>query len=97
MALIESLAKYILLKIWTSAKSIFWVQIEVTFLGIDKGEIMVDMYDNGIKVPFDHNGTMTSENDYTSACMLFPSSDHKRWDDVTYVPASKQVLSYEEE
>lgn len=70
---------------------------EVTFLGIDKGEIMVDMYNNGIKVPFDHNGTLTSENDYTSACMLFPSSDHKRWDDVTYVPASKQILSYDEE
>ena len=50
------------------------------------------VFENG-----DHNGTLTSENDYTSACMLFPSSDHKRWDDVTYVPASKQILSYDEE
>ncbi|TFU92381.1 hypothetical protein E4T81_12390 [Barnesiella sp. WM24] len=67
---------------------------EVKFVRIENGNIIIENYD-GIEVSFDHNGTATSENDYTSACMLFPSSDHKRWDDVTYVPASKQKVLYE--
>ena len=67
---------------------------EVKFVRIENGNIIIANYD-GIEVSFDHNGTVTSENDYTSACMLFPSSDHKRWDDVTYVPASKQKVLYE--
>lgn len=66
---------------------------EVKFIGIEKQEIIVEK--NGVRVWFDHNGTATSENDYTSACMLFPSFDHKRWDDVTYVPATKQKVLYE--
>lgn len=65
---------------------------EVKFVGIDKKSIIVEI--GGTQVEFDHNGTASSENDYTSACMLFPSSDHKRWDDVTYVPASKQQVLY---
>ncbi|MBD5302313.1 MAG: hypothetical protein HDS16_04875 [Bacteroides sp.] len=66
---------------------------EVKFVRIENRDIIVEI--NGIEVSFDCNGTETSENDYTSACMLFPSSDHKRWDDVTYVPASKQQVVYE--
>lgn len=67
---------------------------EVKFVRIENGDIIIEN-EYGIKVRFDHNGTATSENDYTSACMLFPSSDHKRWDDVTYVPASKQKVLYQ--
>ena len=65
---------------------------EVKLVCIKNREIIVEI--NGIKVSFDSNGTATSENDYTSACMLFPSSDHKRWDDVTYVPATRQSIVY---
>lgn len=66
----------------------------VKFVRIENGYIIVeDTY--GTEVTFDHNGTELSENDYTDACMLFPSSEHKRWDDVKYVPASKQKLVYE--
>ena len=67
---------------------------EVKFIRIEEREIIIEN-DNGVEVSFDHNGTATSENDYTSACMLFPSSDHKRWDDVTYVPASKQKILFD--
>ncbi len=67
---------------------------EVKFVRIENGNIIIES-GYGVEVSFDHNGTATSENDYTSACMLFPSSDHKRWDDVTYVPASKQKVLYE--
>lgn len=66
---------------------------EVKFVRIENEDIIIDN-GYGVEVSFDHNGTATSENDYTSACMLFPSSDHKQWDDVTYVPASKQKISY---
>lgn len=66
---------------------------EVKFVRIENGNIIIDNR-YGVEVSFDHNGTATSENDYTDACMLFPSSDHKRWDDVTYVPASKQKVIY---
>lgn len=65
---------------------------EVKFVRIENRNIIVEIH--GIEVSFDHNGTATSENDYTSACMLFPSSYHKRWDDVTYVPATKQRMVY---
>lgn len=65
---------------------------EAKLVCIQNREIIVEI--NGIKVSFDSNGTATSENDYTSACMLFPSSDHKRWDDVTYVPATTQKVLY---
>ena len=65
---------------------------EVKFVRIENRDIIVEI--DGIEVSFDHNGTATSENDYTSACMLFPSSDHKRWEDVTYVPASMQKVLY---
>lgn len=65
---------------------------EVKFVGIEKRLIIVEI--NGTQVSFDRNGTQTSESDYTSDCMLFPASNHKRWDDVTYVPASKQQLLY---
>lgn len=67
---------------------------EVKFVRIENGDIIIES-GYGNEVSFDHNGTATSENDYTSACMLFPSSDHKRWDDVTYVPASKQKVLYQ--
>ena len=67
---------------------------EVKFVRIENGNIIIES-GYGVEVSFDHNGTETSENDYTSACMLFPSSDHKRWDDVTYVPASKQKVEYQ--
>lgn len=66
---------------------------EVKFVRIENRDIIVEI--DGIEVSFDCNGTATSENDYTSACMIFPSSDHKRWDDVTYVPATKQQVVYE--
>lgn len=65
---------------------------KVNLVRIENREIIVET--NGIEVSFDSNGTLTSENDYTSACMLFPSSDHKRWDDVTYVPATTQKVLY---
>lgn len=65
---------------------------EVKFVCIKNREIIVEI--NGIEVSFDSNGTATSENDYTSVCMLFPSSNHKRWDDVTYVPATRQSIVY---
>lgn len=67
---------------------------EVKFVRIENGYIFIENT-NGIEVSFDHNGTATSENDYTSACMLFPSSEHKRWDDVKYVPATMQKVLYE--
>lgn len=67
---------------------------EVKFVRIENGDIIIES-GYGNEVSFDHNGTATSENDYTSACMLFPSSDHKRWDDVTYIPSSKQKVMYE--
>lgn len=65
---------------------------EVKLVCIKNREIIVEI--NGIEVSFDSNGTATSENDYTSACMLFPSSDHKRWDDVAYLPATRQSIVY---
>lgn len=65
---------------------------EVKFVGIDKRTIIVEI--DGVEVDFDHNGTQSSENDYTDDCMLFPASDHKRWDDVTYIPVSKQKVLY---
>lgn len=65
----------------------------VEFARVERNHIVVKI--DGIEVPFDYNGTQDSENDYTSACMLFPSSDHKRWEDVTYVPSSKQKIIYE--
>ncbi len=64
----------------------------VKFVGIDKSTIIVEI--DGIRVTFNPNGTQTSEDDYTDDCMLFPSSDHKRWEDVTYVPSSKQKVLY---
>lgn len=67
---------------------------EVKFARIENGYIFI-INANGIEVRFDHNGTDTSENDYTSNCMLFPSSEHKRWDDVKYVPAATQKVLYE--
>lgn len=65
---------------------------EVKFVRIENRNIIVETH--GVEVSFDRNGTATSENDYTSACMLFPSSDHKRWDDVTYIPATTQKVLY---
>lgn len=63
---------------------------EVKFMHIEDDEIIVD--DDGVKVRFDHNGTLTSENDYTHDCMLFPTSNHKHWDGIKYIPASTQRL-----